>query len=153
VNTNQKYICSLIIVLIAIVSILHNPFGGYKKDNTLYTKLEFIKHLREAYPEYSDTNDSELYDGILKKYPNFKTWIVEESNGNEPKAISIINLSTNDRLTPPPAYYGAEPLTYSKNAFYSWLDEPLEYFCFIILLSLVCFSLCYIHRNEAVIDG
>jgi hypothetical protein len=145
----QRIIISLIVLLIASTVVLHNPFGGYEREQVLYTKSEFLKHLREAFPEYSDISDNELYKRLLEKYPNFKTWILEETDGSEVKPISITNLPTNYRLNPPPAYYGKSAILRSKNSFIAWLDEPLEFIGFIVLIGAVGTVLFLLFRKKS----
>ncbi|MHA1336277.1 MAG: hypothetical protein ACTSPW_11105 [Promethearchaeota archaeon] len=132
---------------------MHNPFGGYERDKVLYSKSEFMKHFREAFPEYSDIADSALYAKLLKKYPNFKTWIIEEADKTDPKPISITNLPTNYRLIPPPAYYGKKAILRSRNAFFTWLDEPIEFIGFLFLFVVIGIILFLLYRNKTEITG
>lgn len=152
-NNTQKVIISISVLLIAIILILHNPFGGYERDKVLYPKLEFLKHFREAFPEYSHIADSELYSKLLEKYPNFKTWIFEETGKTDPRPISMTNLPTNYRLTPPPAYYGKKAMLRSKNAFFTWLDEPTEFFGFVFLFGVIGIILFFLFRREPKVVG
>ena len=111
-NNIQKIIVSLTVLSVATILAFHNPFGGYGRDKVLYSKSEFLKHFREAFPEYADIEDKELYPKLLKKHPNFKTWILEETDGSVVQPISLPNLPTNYRLTPPPAYYVSRAMVY-----------------------------------------
>jgi hypothetical protein len=148
-NNTQRIIISLIVFLIATTVALHNPFGGYEREQVLYSKSEFLKHFREAFPEYSDLSDNELYKRLLKKYPNYKTWILEETDGSEVKPISITNSPTNYRLNPPPAYYGKTAILRSKNSFFVWLDEPFEFIGFIVLIGAVGAVLFSLFRKKS----
>lgn len=147
-NNIQKIIVSLSILSIAIILIFHNPFGGYERDKALYSKSEFLKYFREAFPEYSDIADSELYPKLLEKHPNFKTWILEETDKSDPRPISLTNLPTNYRLTPPPAYYGKKAILRSRNAFFTWLDEPSEFVGFVILFGIIGVILFFLFRKR-----
>ena len=152
-SNTRKVIISLCVLSIAIILILHNPFGGYERDKVLYSKSEFLKHFREAFPEYSDIADSQLYQKLLEKHPNFKTWIFEETDKIDPRPISITNLPTNYRLTPPPAYYGKKAILRSRNAFYTWLDEPSEFVGFVFLFGVIGIILFFLFRRETKIVG
>jgi hypothetical protein len=152
-NKTQKVIISLMVVLIATILIFHNPFGGYERDKVLYSKTEFLKHLRESFPEYSDIQDKKLYQKLLEKHPDFRTWILEETDGSDVKAIPLRNLPANYRLTPPPDYYGKKAILRSKNALFSWIDEPSEFVGFEILIGLVGAILCFLFRRENKIAG
>lgn len=114
----------LILAIIALA--VHNPFGGYETTDVLYARVKFINHFREVYPEYSELSDDDLYAKALAKYPQLRTWIIEESDGSPVQAVPIQGSALNFRLRPPPAYRGGKPKTRSVNAFASWLDEPGE---------------------------
>jgi hypothetical protein len=45
-----------------------------------YTKSEFIRSIREKYPQYKDIDDNTLYDKILSKYPIYKDQIIDEED-------------------------------------------------------------------------
>ena len=129
--------------------ILHNPFGGYERDQVLYSKSGFLKHFREVFPEYSDISDNELYTISMEKYPNFKTWINEETDKIDPLPISITKYPTNYRLTPPPAYYGKKAILRSRNALFTGLDEPAEFAGFVFLFALIGGILFFLCRKKA----
>jgi hypothetical protein len=148
-NNTQRITIGLCVLLIATTIVLHNPFGGYEREQVLYSKSEFLRHFREAFPEYSDVSDNELYKSLLEKYPNFKTWILEETDGSEVKPISIPNLPTNYRLNPPPAYYGKTTILHSKNSFFVWLDEPFEFTGYIVLIGAVGAVLFFLFRKKS----
>lgn len=152
-NRTQKIIACIAILSISVILFLHNPFGGYERDRVLYSKSDFLKHFRDAFPEYSDIQDEKLYPKLLEKHPNFKTWILEETDGTDVKPILISNSPTNYRLTPPPAYYGKKAILRSKNAFFSRLDEPFELFGFEILIIIVGVILIFLFRNSNKVDG
>jgi hypothetical protein len=147
-NNTQRITVGLCVLLIATTVVLHNPFGGYERDQVLYSKSEFLKHFREARPEYSDLSDNELYKRLLEKYPNYKTWILEETDGSEVKPISIPNKPTNYGLNPPPAYYGKTAILHSKNSFFVWLDEPFEFIGFIVLIGAVGAVFFFLFRKK-----
>jgi len=147
-NLTQKTVLFATICLIAFTTILHNPFGGYRRDEMLYTKLEFVKLLRESFPEYADFSDDSLYLKLINKYPNFRTWIKEESKGTDVLPIAIIGKPTNYRLTPPPAYYGKQPSFHSVKAVAKWIDEPSEYLDFTVPLIIVGLAGLFIFRTQ-----
>jgi len=153
VNNAQRVIICLCVLSITIIVILHNSFGGYERDKVLYSKSEFLKHFREAFPEYSDIADSELYQKLPDKYPNFKTWIFEKTDKTDPRPISITKLPTNHRLTPPPAYYGKKAILRSRNAFFTWLDEPIEFLVFVFLCGAICTVFFFLFRRETKVVG
>lgn len=112
---------------IAVLTALHNPFGGYALDDGLYSRIQFLRMFREVFPEYADMADADLLGRLFARHPGFKTWIREETDGSPPLPIAIVGQPANPRLQPPPAYYGARPNRYSPYAVFPWLDEPLEY--------------------------
>lgn len=84
--------CGLAVAVIAIADLtaLHNPFGGYALDDRLYSRVEFLRMLREAFPEYADMVDADILGRTVAKYPGFKTWIREETDGSPPLPIAIV---------------------------------------------------------------
>jgi len=70
------------LIVISVVTIFHNRMGGYVRNDGLYGKAQFMRMVREAFPEYSDLSDSDLLTRFLTTYPTFKTWIREETNGS-----------------------------------------------------------------------
>jgi hypothetical protein len=110
---------------------LHNPFGGYVQDDGLYSRIAFLRALREGFPEYADVSDSLLMTKFLAKYPASKTWIREETDGTPPLPLAIADHEANYRLRPPPAYSGARPRRYSMHAIFPWIDELIEYVGFV----------------------
>lgn len=123
----QAWGLGVALAVVAITTILHNPFGGYEHRDGLYARLEFVRILREAFPEYSDLSDSDLLAKTLTAHPAFRTWIREETDGSPPLAVAVRGQPTNYRLKPPPAYYGMLSGTYSRYAASTWIDEPAEY--------------------------
>lgn len=89
----------------------------------------------------------------MEKCPNFKTWIVEETDKTDPQPISITKLLTNYRLTPPPAYYGKKAILRSRNAFFKWLDEPAEFLGFVFLFAVIGIILFFLFRRGTKIVG
>ncbi|MEI6624062.1 MAG: hypothetical protein WCP28_19390 [Actinomycetes bacterium] len=130
-NSIQRFGAAAALVLIVIATTLHNPFGGYRVDDGLYSRVEFLRLFREAYPEYADYSDSDLVQKVLARYPAAKTWIREETDGTSPLPIAITEQETNSRLHPPPGYFGARPRRRSINAVFPWIDETSEYFGFV----------------------
>jgi hypothetical protein len=128
INRHQAYGLGGAVLTIILATILHNPFGGYVSDDGLYTKIQFLRQFREAFPEYADLSDADLLSKVFAKYPGFKTWIREETDGSAPLPVAVPEQVANYRLQPPPAYYGTRPRKYSPYALVSWIDEPIEYF-------------------------
>lgn len=120
------------VVVVSIATILHNPLGGYVWDDGLYSKAQFMRMFREAFPEYADLSDTDLWGAVVKRYPEQRSWVREETDGSPPRAIAIRNQPTNYRLTPPAAYFGARPAWRSPHAMATWIDEPLEYAGFVV---------------------
>jgi hypothetical protein len=140
---NRSQACGLAIMVVGIATLtaLHNPVGGYVMEDGLYSKVEFLRMFREAFPVYADVSDGDLLDRCLAKHPGFKTWIREETDGCPPLAIAIVGQPTNAGIRPPPAYYGARPKRYSRYAAVSWIDQPIEFAGWvgpIILAGVIC---------------
>jgi hypothetical protein len=123
----QTWGLGVALVIVTLVTVLHNPFGGYARRDGLYTRLEFLRVFREAFSEYHALSDVDLLETLLTKYPAFKTWIREETDGSPPLAVAITDRPTNYRMNPPPAYYGARAGIHSRYALAPWMDEPAEY--------------------------
>jgi hypothetical protein len=104
---------------------------------------------REAFPEYHDVSDADLLKAILTKYPAFKTWIREETDGSPPLAVAITNQPTNYRLQPPPAYYGARSGLHSRYALAAWIDEPAEYAGVVLPVVVTMAAWCWLFRRRA----
>src|SRR5437870_116809 len=103
-NRWQAYGLAASIVVIVLVTALHNPFGGYVRDDGLYSKIEFLQMFRKRFMEYSDISDDDLLAKVMAKYPALKTWIREATDGSPPMPIVISGQQANYRLQPPPAY-------------------------------------------------
>ena len=106
-NRWQAYGLAGSIVVIVLATVLHNPFGGYVRDDGLYSKIEFLRMFRESFLEYADLSDEDLLAKVVAKYPAFKTWIREDTDGSPPMPVAISGQPANYRLRPPPAYYSA----------------------------------------------
>jgi hypothetical protein len=104
--------------------------------------------VREAFPEYADIADAEVLTRIVGKYPGFKTWIREETDGSPPLPIAVVGQSANAGLRPPPAYFGARPKKYSRYAMLSWIDEPLEYMGWVVSTVLGLVAWVWIFRER-----
>jgi hypothetical protein len=113
--------------IVLVATILHNPVGGYGWDDGLYSKAQFIRMVREGFPEYSDKSDTDLWNAGIEKYPNLKSWIREETDGSPPLAIATPAEPASYRLMPPPAYFNARQSWRSRHAMMTWIDEPAEY--------------------------
>ena len=137
------------LIIISVVTILHNPVGGYLRDDGLYSKAQFMRMVREAFPEYSDLSDSDVLARFLTTYPAFKTWIREETDGSPPLAVAIRGQPTNYRLTPPPAYYGIAGGTYSRYAAFVWIDEPAEYIGIVLPIILATVFWIWLLRRRS----
>lgn len=120
------------LVVVFVATILHNPIGGYAWDDGLYSKGQFMRMFREAFPEYADLSDSDLWSALVKRYPEQRSWVREETDGSPPRAIPVGDQPTNYRMTPPPAYFGHRAAWRSTHAMAAWIDEPVEYMGFVI---------------------
>jgi hypothetical protein len=99
VNRLQALGLAVGLIVISIVTILHNPIAGYVRNDGLYTSAQFMHMVREKFPEYSDLSDSELltsmrdyfsdlnFGELQKRYPV----LCEPRAGYEPE-------KTRDRL-------------------------------------------------------
>lgn len=66
------------LVVVSIATILHNPLGGFAWDDGLYSKAQFMRMFREAFPDYADLSDTDLWGAVVKRYPEQKSWVREE---------------------------------------------------------------------------
>ena len=115
------------LVVVCVATVLHNPIGGYEWDDGLYSKVQFMRMFREAFPEYADLSDSDLWSAVVKRYPEQRSWVREEADGSPPRAIPVRDQPTNYRLTSPPAYFGHRAAWRSTHALAGSIDEPSEY--------------------------
>ena len=42
-------------------------------------KVDFLKKIKEKYPEYNNIDDNTLYNKVIQKYPEYKQTIIEEN--------------------------------------------------------------------------
>ena len=147
-NRWQAYGLAVSIVVVVLATALHNPFGGYVRDDGLYSKIEFLRMFRESFLEYADLSDEDLLAKVTAKYPAFKTWIREATDGSPPMPVAISGQPANYRLQPPPAYYGARPRRYSPHALFLWIAEPTEYAGFVGPVLLATAIWVWVFRNR-----
>ena len=135
------------LVVVIIVTILHNPIEGYEWDDGLYSRAQFMRMFREAFPEYADLSESDLWGALVKRYPEQRSWVREETDGSPPRAIPIGDQPTNYRTTPPPAYFGHRATWRSTHAMATWIDEPTEYAGFVVPTVLGAAVWCWLFRK------
>lgn len=131
-NRAQSVGAAVALVVVVVATGLHSPFGGYRIDDGLYSRVEFLRLVREGFPEYADLRDGDLLERVFARYPAAKTWVREETTGADPLPLAIAGQETNARLRPPPAYFGAQSRRYSIHAVFAWIDEPVEYLGFVV---------------------
>jgi hypothetical protein len=95
--------------MISAATIFHNPFGDYKWDDGVYSKAAFMWVFRDAFPEYADLPDGELWGLTVRRYQELKSWVREDKHGSPPRAIPVRDQPRHYRLTPPPACLGRQP--------------------------------------------
>lgn len=132
VNRLQAFGLGVGLVVVLVATILHNPVGGYEWDDGLYSKAQFMRMFREAFPEYADLSDSDVWAALVKRYPEVRSWVREETDGSPPRAIAVGGQQTNYRMTPPPAYFGRRATWRSTHAMAPWIDEVAEYAGFVV---------------------
>lgn len=115
------------LMVLIVATVLHSPLGGYEWDDGLYSKVQFMRMFREAFPEYADLPDPKVWDALVERYPEQRSWVREETDGSPAGTIPVGNQPANYRLTPPPAYFGHRPAWRSTHAMVPWIDEPAEY--------------------------
>ena len=147
-NRLQGVGLGICLAVVVTATTLHNPFGGYEWDDGLYSKPQFMRMLREAFPEYANISDDDLWSAVGKRYPEQRSWVREETDGTPPRAIPVREQPTNYRLTPPPAYFGARPHWRSRQAMAPWIDEPAEYAGWVIPIGLGAAIWCWSFRKR-----
>ncbi len=61
----------------------------YNDKKNKFTREEFLQRVRNKYPEYHIINDSTLYDAIMKKYPVYQQYIIEEKTRKPSELFKI----------------------------------------------------------------